>query len=157
MLTAVVAAILAGIAGTAERDDVDLTEHRANLAVVIPAVAATVLGVGGFGLPALKAPDFVAPGIWSDFRLTSWGLLLGLLVVVAVGGLAPVSRPARAAALLLGAVGVVGVRLLEFPLTSGRVPEASAGAGTWLSLACLVALAIAAVVALVTKRRVAVS
>jgi hypothetical protein len=153
MAVAVVAAICAGVAGSAERDDVDLTERGLNQPVVVPAGAAAVLAIGAFGLPAVRAPDFSAPGIWSDFRLASWGLLLGLVVVIAVCALAPLSRPTRGASLLLGAAAVVGVHLLEFPLTSGRAAQATPGAGTWLSLACLVALLVAATAALVSRSR----
>jgi hypothetical protein len=149
---AAVAAACAGIAGSAERDDVDLTERGMNSRVVVPAVAAALLAVGAFGLPAVRASDFVAPGIWSDFRLASWGLVLGLAVVIAAAALAPWSRPARAAALLLGAAAVVGVHLLEYPLTGARATQATAGPGTWLSLACVAALAIAAAVAVSARR-----
>lgn len=148
---AVAAAACAGIAGSAERDDVDLTDRGVNLMVVVPAVAAALFAVGAFGLPAVKAPGFVAPGIWTDFRLASWGLVLGLAVVIAATVLAPRSRPARAASLLLGAAAVVGVHLLEFPLTGDRAPQATAGQGTWLSLACVVVLLIAALVAVVSR------
>jgi hypothetical protein len=151
LVAAGAAAVLAGLAGTAERDDVDLTEQGFNTSVLVPGVAAVLLAVGAFGLPAVKAQDFTAPGIWSEFRLASWGLLLGLLVVVAVVALAPVSRPARAASLLLGSAGVVAVHLLELPLTGARAENATAGQGTWLSLACVGALIAAAVVAVTTR------
>ncbi|MFL6143932.1 MAG: hypothetical protein ACJ72N_18970 [Labedaea sp.] len=153
MFLAVLAAACAGVAGSAERDDVDLTERGVNRAVLIPAVAAMVLALGAFALPAVKAADFVAPGLYTQFRLASWGLVLGLVVVIAAGALAPVSRPARAAALLFGATGVVGVHLLEFPLTKDRADDAVVGPGTWLSLACVAALVVAAVVAVVTHPR----
>lgn len=146
-LLAVSAAGCAVLAGGAERDDVDLTERRTDLTLLVPCAAAALLAVGAFGLPAMRAPGFVPPGIWSHFRLTSWGLLLALAVVLLVCALAPVSRPARSVSLLLGAVALVGVRVLELPLTADRAPNAEAGAGTWLSLACAVALAVAALVA----------
>jgi hypothetical protein len=156
MFLAVVAVVCAVIAGGLERDDVDLSdiaEPGHNLGVLIPASAAILLSIGAFGLPEIRAPGFVAPGIWSDVRLASWGLLLALLVVIMVGVLAPRSRPARAAAMLFGAAAVVGVRLLEFPLTKARADGAVAGQGVWVGLACLVALVIAAVAALVNGRR----
>ena len=68
----------------------------------------------------ITAPGFVAPGIWTEFRFASWGLLIALVVVVAAGALATVARPARAAALLFGAAAVVGLHALEFPMTSDR-------------------------------------
>jgi hypothetical protein len=39
------------------------------------------------------------------------------------------------------------VRLLELPLTGDRAPAAGPGPGTWLSLVCAAALAVAAVIA----------
>jgi hypothetical protein len=152
MIIAAIAAVLAALAGAAERDDVDLTERGTNLAVVVPAAAAVLLAIGAFGLPAVRAPDFVAPGIWSEFRLASWGLLFALVVVIVVAVLAPGSRPAQAASLLLGATALVGIHLLELPLTGARAAQATAGQGTWLSLACAAALVAAAVAALITRR-----
>lgn len=143
-----VAALVAAVAGGAERDDVDLTNRKLHSRYAIPAGGAVLFGIGAFGSPMIKAPDFTAPGIWSDFRLASWGLLIGLVVVVAAAGIAAVARPARAAALLLGAAVVVGIHLLELPMTGDRAPDATAGTGTWLSLACLVALLVAAVAAM---------
>jgi hypothetical protein len=147
MVISVCAAGFAVLAGGAERDDVDLTERHVDQTLLVACLAAALLAVGAFGLPAMRAPGFVAPGIWSHFRLTSWGLLLGLVVVLLVCLLAPVSRPARAGSLLLGGVALVGVRLLELPLTGDRAPAAGPGPGTWLSLACAAALAVAALVA----------
>jgi hypothetical protein len=152
MIFAAIAAGLAALAGAVERDDVDLTERGTNLAVIIPAVAAVLLAIGAFALPAVRAPDFVPPGIWTEFRVASWGLLLALIVVIVVAVLAPESRPAQAASLLLGAAALVGVHLLEFPLTGARAANATAGPGTWLSLACAAALIVAAIAALVSRR-----
>jgi hypothetical protein len=151
MLLAAITAGLAALAGAAERDDVDLTERGTNLAVIVPAAAAVLLAIGAFGLPAVRAPDFVAPGIWSEFRLASWGLLLALVVVIVVAVLAPGSRPAQAASLLLGAAALVGIHLLELPLTGARAANATAGEGTWLSLACAVALVAAALAAMISR------
>ncbi|MGQ0837604.1 hypothetical protein [Actinokineospora sp.] len=145
------AAAVAAIAGGAERDDVDLTERRANTTLTAPLAAAALFGIGAFGLPAIKAPALVAPGVWTEFRLASWGLLLALLVLLAVIAIAPVARQARASALLLGAAGLVGTHLLEYPLTAARAENSAPGAGTWLSLACVAALVVAAVVAVATR------
>jgi len=147
MLVAAAAAISAAIAGSAERDDVDLTERTTHLPVALPAGAAILFSIGAFGFPMITAPDFVAPGIWSDFRLASWGLLIAMVVVIAAGVLAAVARPRRATALLLGAAAVVGVHALELPMTSDRAQDATAGSGTWLAIVAFVAFLIAAVVA----------
>ncbi|SDD16601.1 hypothetical protein SAMN05216174_1081 [Actinokineospora iranica] len=148
---AVAAAVAGGIAGGAERDDVDLTERRVDLTLAGPLAAAALFAVGAFGLPAVKAPALVPPGIWAEFRLASWGLLLAVLVVLAVTVIAPASRPTRAAALLLGAAGLVGVRVLEFPLTAARAEQSAPGPGLWLSLACLAALVVGAATAVARR------
>jgi hypothetical protein len=148
MLVGAAAAVSAAIAGGAERDDVDLTERTTHLSVAAPAGAAILFSIGAFGFPMITAPDFVAPGIWSGFRLASWGLVIAMVVVIAAGLLAAVSRPARASALLLGAAAVVGVHALELPMTSDRVEGAGAGSGTWLALAACLAFLVAAGVAL---------
>jgi hypothetical protein len=148
VLIAAAAAVSAAIAGSAERDDVDLTERTTHLSVAAPAGAAILFSIGAFGFPMITAPDFVAPGIWSDFRLASWGLVIAMVVVIAAGLLATVARPARAAALLFGAAAVVGIHALELPMTSDRAQDAGAGSGTWLAIAGCVAFLVAAGVAL---------
>ncbi|WP_460398585.1 hypothetical protein [Actinophytocola sediminis] len=147
VVLAAAAAIGAAIAGGAERDDVDLTDRTVYLPVAAPVAAAILFSVGAFGFPMITAPDLVAPGIWTNFRLASWGLLLAMVVVICAGVLAARSRPARAAALLLGAAVVVGVHALEFPLTGDRAEEAGAASGTWLSIACCLAFLVAAGIA----------
>lgn len=155
LVIAVAAAIFATIAGGAERDEVDLSDRTGaalNLPVAVPSWVAALLSVGAFGFPMIDAPDFVAPGIWSDFRVGSWGLLVAVVVVTAACLFAVGARPARAVALLLGAVVVVGVHLLELPLTGDRTAQAAPGLGMWLSLACVAALLLAAAMAVLTGR-----
>jgi hypothetical protein len=142
------AAVAAVIAGGAERDDVDTTQRKLHTRYGIPAGGAVLFAIGAFTSPMIKAADYTPPGILTEFRLASWGLLIGLVVVVAATAVAAFARPVRAASLLLGAATVAGVHLLEFPMTSDRVPDAQVGSGTWLSLACLVALVVAAVAAI---------
>jgi len=151
LLLGAVAAVAAAIAGGAERDDVDVSERNLHHRVAIPVGAATLFAIGAFASPMIVAPDFTAPGIFSEFRLASWGLLIGLAVVVCAAAIAAFARPARAAGLLFGAAAVVGVHLLELPMTGDRVADASAGLGTWLSLACLVALVVSAVLAMTDR------
>jgi hypothetical protein len=147
VVLAAAAAVTAGIAGWTERDDVDLSRRVFHLRYAILAAGGVLFAIGAFGSPMITAPEFTAPGIWTEFRLASWGLVIGLLVVVVAAVIAALARPARAAALLFGAAVVVGVHLLEYPMTGDRVEGAQAGAGTWLSLACFVALLVAAVAA----------
>ncbi|MGB3440286.1 MAG: hypothetical protein WBA97_16185 [Actinophytocola sp.] len=148
---AAIAAVAAAVAGGAERDDVDVSERELHTRIAIPVGASILFAVGAFASPMIVAPDFTAPGIWSEFRLASWGLLIALVVVAGAAAVAAFARPARAAGLLFGAASVVGVHLLELPMTGGRVADATAGPGTWLSLACLVALVAGAVMAMTDR------
>ena len=151
IVLAAISAVAAAVAGGAERDDVDLTERKLHTRVAIPVGAAILLAVGAFAFPMIVAPDFTAPGIFTEFRLASWGLLIGFAVVAGAAAVAAFARPKRAAALLLGGAAVVGVHLLELPMTGDRVADAAAGQGTWLSLACLAALVVAAVMAMTDR------
>ena len=140
VVAALVAACSAGVAGGVERDEVDLTEVRPKFTAAAPIAAGLLLAVGAFGLPVLRAPDYVEPGLWSHFQVESWGLLIALVGVLGAAVLATVSRPNRGAALLTGAAGVLLVRALEYPLTSARAAGATAGPGEWLALAAAAAL-----------------
>ncbi|MET0236873.1 MAG: hypothetical protein ABW224_19650 [Kibdelosporangium sp.] len=145
------AAIGAMVAGVVERDDVDLTDRPVNIFLMAPVAASMLFAIGAFGLPTMRASEFVAPGIWSNFRLASWGLLIALVAVLIAAVLAARSRPSRAASLLLGAAALVAVHALEMPLTQARAEDAAAGPGTWLSIACAAALVISAFVALAVR------
>ncbi|MBM7770198.1 hypothetical protein JOD54_000402 [Actinokineospora baliensis] len=133
-------------AGNAERGEPQ--DRPLDLALVAPLAVAGLLAVGAFGLPVGKARGLVPPGIWTEFRLASLGLLLAVITVVVAVALTPASRPHRAGALLLGCAGLVGVRAMEYPLTSARAIGSVPGPGLWLSLACAAALVVAALMVL---------
>jgi hypothetical protein len=155
VLAAIVGACCAGLAGGVERDDVDLTSVAWQPMVLVPGVVAALLAFGAFGLPVLRADDYTSPGLWTDFRFASWGLVFGLVAVVAAALLAPICRPERATALLLGAAGIVLVRVLALPLDRAMAPNAGAGPGFLLAVTCLVALLVAAGMAALLARRAA--
>jgi hypothetical protein len=115
--------------------------------LITPLIAGGILALGGFGTSSIVAPEYVEPALWPNFGTPSWGLLLALCIVLGACVLAPRCRPSRAAALLAGASCLAGLRAAELPLTGGEITGAHAGVGWWLALACVVALAIAAVVA----------
>lgn len=147
LLPAAVAAVLATIAGAVERDDVDLTEMAMRRSVLVPSLVALLLGAGAFSFPVLTAPSYTAPGVFTAFGTTSWGLVLAMAAVVGATVLAPMCRPQRAAALLSGSALVVVVRVVQYPLTSGRLPESAPGIGLWFGIACLVVLVATAIAA----------
>lgn len=145
LLLGTAAAITAGLAGSVAREEAGAAKSQTPLPVLACALLGGLFAIGAFALPVLRAATFTAVGLL-DFRFGSWGLLAALAAVLVVVGLAVVSRPPRAAALLLGGALVVAVRALEYPLTSSRVDGASAGPGLWLAVACAVALLTAAAV-----------
>lgn len=144
LATAAAGAVCAALAGAVERDDVDLTSATTQSTVLVPSVLGVLLAVGAFGLPVARATGYAEPGIVTNFQVTSWGLLLALVTVIITGLVAPRARPMRAAGLLIGAAAVLLVRVLEFPLTSGRIVGSTAGLGLWFAVASLVVLLVAA-------------
>lgn len=144
MLCAVGAACCAGLAGTVERGEVDLTEVGEDRALVAPSIIAGLAAVGAFGLPVLIAPGYLPADLWTELRTASWGLLAALFAVLVAVALAPVSRSRRAVPLLLGAAIVVAVRLAELPLTAGRAAGSGAGPGFWFAAGCFAALLVGA-------------
>ncbi|WP_157440291.1 hypothetical protein [Actinokineospora inagensis] len=146
-LAATGAVLLAGNAERTEPED----ERPLDVVLVAPLTAAGLLSIGAFGLPTVKAAGLVAPGIWSDFRLASLGLLLALITVLASVAMTPVARPNRAGALLLGCAGLVAVHALEYPLTAARAAGSAPGPGLWLSIACAAALVVSGLMVLSRK------
>lgn len=156
------AALTAGcsvITGVVERDTDDVAEavpdagaDDASASLLTPLAAAAVLAVGAFGLPTFTAPSYVAPGLWSNFETTSWGIVAAVVTVLGAAALALWSRPRPAAGLLAGAAVVVALRAAEWPAVGGSVDGSSAGIGFWLSLACVLALLLSAVLAVAGGR-----
>ncbi|MGW4206821.1 hypothetical protein ACWEIJ_02435 [Lentzea sp. NPDC004789] len=140
------ALVCAGLAGAVERenaepgrkDEVPMTELGA-------ALLAGLFAVGAFALPAVRAADYKAPTLGSDNDVAIWVALFVSLMLLIIGLVVALrSRPARGAAVLAGAVLLMGVRALELPLTGDKVVGATAGPGTWLALASVAALLVAA-------------
>jgi hypothetical protein len=149
LLAAMAAGCAAALAGGVERDEVDLGELQPSAVAVAVGAATVPPALGAFGLPLLTAPDYAPPGLWSNFQVASWGLVVGLAAVVAAALLAPFSRPSRAVGLTIGALAVLGLHLAEVPVTGGRAgSQASVAAGTWFGLVCALALLAGAAFAL---------
>ncbi|NYH78462.1 hypothetical protein FHR84_001787 [Actinopolyspora biskrensis] len=129
------AACCAGLAGGAERDEVDLSETTADRSLIVPTVLLGLLTVAAFTLPVLTAPDYVPLGILTEFGIASWGLLCAVLAVPAALVLVPLARGERAAGLLAGCALVLSMRALQAPLTASGVPDSAPGAGLWCALA----------------------
>jgi hypothetical protein len=145
--------VILGVVEREESDDAGPDGPRPSGAVVTPLTAGAVLAVAAFGTPTFAAPDYVAPGLWSDFSTPSWGILAALLTVLGAAAIVPRSRPAQAAALLGGGVVVLVLRAVELPMLGGRVEGAHAALGFWLALGAVAALVIAAVMAITGARK----
>ena len=135
VLLALVAVIIATLAGALEREDVDLSELEGRPVLGWLAGLAALLALGAFGFPAVTGPDYESAGLWT-FRIASTGSVVALLAVIVAAALAARSRPSRAAALLFGAAGVAVVRALEFVFTGSRAAGSAPSLGTWLAIAC---------------------
>ncbi len=151
-LMASVTGALTWSAGSAERDEIDMSED--------PSTAVSVLVVGGLGavaaLVGLGLPLFHGTDARGDeyaatsFAEVPWGLdvwgrvLLGAAVVVAVV-VASRARSPRAVALLLGSAVAMGIYLLSWPLTQARVDDPEMGVGVIPTTVGIVLIAAAAV------------
>lgn len=147
---AAAAGLVAALGGGVERDDVDLTQLGArgmDRPVLLAGTLGALLAVPAFALPVATGPDYRATAITPASGLAAWGLVTALVAVTLAALVAARCRPVRAAALFAGAGLVVVVRLAELPLVASRIEGASAAAGTWSSLACLVVLATGMVLA----------
>ncbi|KJK47322.1 hypothetical protein UK23_20820 [Lentzea aerocolonigenes] len=124
--------------GTGKREQLPVAELGAVL-------LAGLFAAGAFALPTMRGADYTAPTLvpGTDASM-SWMLVACLVAVIGLLVAAVRSRPARAAATLVGAALLMGVRALELPLTGSRVEGAVAAPGTWLALAAVVALLVAA-------------
>ena len=151
VLLALVAVIIATLAGSLEREDVDLSELEGRPVLGWLAGLAALLALGAFGFPAVTGPGYESAGLWT-FRIASTGSVVALVAVVIAAAIAARSRPSRGAALLFGAAGVAVVRALEFVFTGGRVAGSAPSLGTWLAIACALVLVVAGILAVLSPR-----
>lgn len=141
----VIAVVCAAVAGAMERDNAEPRKRQELPIAELGAVLlAGLFAAGAFALPTMRGTDYTAPSIIGGDPVESGPLLGSLLVLIIALVVALRSRPERGAGLLAGGALVAGVRALELPLTGGRIEGVSAGPGTWLALACVVALLVSA-------------
>jgi hypothetical protein len=106
---------------------------------------AGLFAAGAFALPTMRGVDYTAPTLVPGTDAsTSWVLVACLVAMIGLLVAAVRSKPAPGAATLVGAAVLMGVRALELPLTGSRVEGAVAAPGTWLALASVAALLVAA-------------
>ncbi|MFD4368465.1 hypothetical protein [Rhodococcus sp. NPDC058521] len=157
---AVVVGFFTGLAGSAEREEIDVSDDRsANITLLLVGGLGVAAFVVGLGLPLYRGVDvrgdeYVATTL-ADFGrgLEWWGpAMLAVAAIVALI-VASRSRPARAAALLLGSAALAVVYVLALPLTSSRVQEAQPGAGVIAIALGIVLIGAAAILTSRTKYR----
>ncbi|EHY90180.1 hypothetical protein [Saccharomonospora azurea] len=164
MVGAAVTACCSVVAGVVEREDVDedVDEDEVGdepglsavaLRMLTPLTAAAVLVIAAFVTPMVTAVGYVEPGLVSDVGPPTWGLAAALVTVVGGCVLVTRSRPERAAAVLVGAAGVMGLRAATVPLVGGEIDGSSAGLGLWFSLGAVVVLLGCAAIAVLGRRR----
>lgn len=142
----VVAACFAVVAGGVEREDVDTSSHPVRPLVTGLGGLGFVLGVFAFGFPLLTGDDYVPAGLWTQFRIGSWGMIVVLLVVLGAAGLAGFSRSPRAAGLLGGSALVFVVYAVGYPFGAADVHGAAPGLGLWAGILAAVVFGIGALV-----------
>jgi len=142
----VLALICAGLAGAVERENtVPAKREQLPMTELGAVLLGGIFAVGAFALPTMSGDNYTAPTLVPDNDpVVSVALLSSLLWLIIGFVVAFRSRPARGAAVLAGAVLLVGMRALELPLTGAKVEGAVAAPGTWLALASCAALLVAA-------------
>ncbi|WP_329788934.1 hypothetical protein V1227_31670 [Lentzea sp. DG1S-22] len=140
------ALVCAGIAAAIERENAgEVKREQTPVAELGAVLLAGIFAVGAFALPTTRGGGFESPGLLPGTDpAVSWTLLISLTALIINLVLVNRSRPARGAAVLAGFAVLAGVRALELPLTGDRVENAVAAPGTWLALASVVALVLAA-------------
>ncbi|SMC67276.1 hypothetical protein [Lentzea albidocapillata] len=135
-----------GLAGAIERENAgEVKKEQVPVTELGAVLLAGLFAVGAFVLPTMRGDRYTSPTLIPDSDpAVSWTLLISLTLLIMTLVLAFRSRPARGAATLAGTALLLGVRALELPLTGDRVEGAVAAPGTWLALASIAALLVAA-------------
>lgn len=120
--------------------------------MVVPMGVALVLTAAAFFTPAVVAPDYVEPTLWPEPSAPLAGLMVARATVFGALVLAPVCRPARAAALLTGVACVLGLRAAAPLLLGLQLDDAGPGPGAWSASVAVPVVAWAAWLAVSARR-----
>ncbi|GAA4488854.1 hypothetical protein GCM10023094_49420 [Rhodococcus olei] len=155
VLAAVATGLLTWCAGSVEREALDTSEGgAARVPVLVAGGAAALVSTIALALPLYSgagySPGSVATWPWG---WDLWGRGVLAVALWAVAAVAARARPARAAAGAVGAAISMGVYLIGWPLTSGRIEEPVIGPGAVGAILAVLLFAVAAVVAVRPKRR----
>ncbi|WP_430331327.1 hypothetical protein [Rhodococcus sp. ACT016] len=146
VVLAVGAGVLAGIAGAAERDDIDTSEPSdPPQPVLIVGAAAAVATVLGYALPLYRGSDGTAAALGRlPWGWDAWGQVLSVAAIVVAVLVAMGARASRGAVLLAGAAVVVLLHVLSWPLAAGRLTDPVVGPGVAPAILAVVLLAVSA-------------
>ncbi|GAB2656790.1 hypothetical protein ABI214_07580 [Prescottella soli] len=152
VVAAVGAGVLTGIAGAVERDDIDTSEpHDPPQRLLGVGAAAAVVTVLGYALPLYQGSDGTAAALGRlPWGWDAWGQVLSVVAIVVAVLVAMGARPARGAALLVGATVVAALHVLAWPLSAGRLTDPVVASGAAPAILAVVLLAVSA--ALVGRR-----
>ncbi len=135
------------LAGSAERDDVDTSDHRSHGPTAAVGCAGALLSAVGLTLPLFTGSDVSAASVLElPWGWDTWGQVALAVTLLVSAVVASRSRPARGASLLGGGVAAMLVYLLGWPLTQERVVDATVGLGVVFGLLGTVVLAAAALI-----------
>ncbi|MPY77007.1 MAG: hypothetical protein GEV04_00650 [Actinophytocola sp.] len=157
---AVLLAVCSLVAGVVEREetgwlpavaDAEVSGGVAGKLIGGGAALAGVLALGAFLLPVVRSQDYVAAALSARMDLAFWGVLLATLAVLGVLALVPRSGRSSAVALLVAAIGVVGLRLLE-SYAVGRRYDMTIGLGALFAIGAIVVLVALAVTVAIRGR-----
>ncbi|MFF0815939.1 hypothetical protein ACFYVR_12430 [Rhodococcus sp. NPDC003318] len=153
-LAAAATGLLAWCAGSVEREGLDMSGDAAPRAAVLAVgVPAALVSTIALALPlytgAGDGAETVAHWPWGWGQ---WGRAILAVTVVLTVVVAARARPARAAVGSLGAAIAMGVYLIGWPLTSGRISEPVVGPGAWGAILGVALFAATAVVAVRPRR-----
>ncbi len=151
VLAAASTGLLTWIAGSAEREDIDLSaEVDVDRRLLVAGSVAATVSVVALGVPLYSGPNASATSFALPWGWDAWGQALFGVVVVMTVIVAARSRPARAAALVVGAAAGMGIYLASWPLTIGRIAGASVDFG--VPIATLAVLLLASTAFLAVRR-----
>ncbi|MET9228811.1 hypothetical protein [Lentzea sp. NPDC003310] len=136
----------AGLAGATEREYAgEVKKEQLPVTELGAILLAGLFAIGAYVTPTMRGDNYTSPTVVPDSDpAVSWALLISLVALIVSLVTVFRSRPARGAATLAGLALLLGVRALELPLTGDRVEGAAAAPGTWLALASIAALVLAA-------------
>ncbi|MGV8873439.1 MAG: hypothetical protein ACOH2Q_13000 [Rhodococcus sp. (in: high G+C Gram-positive bacteria)] len=146
VVAATATGLLALFAGSAERDDVDMsTDARTDGVVLATGSVGAVLLAVGLALPLYRGSDFTAATVTElPWGWDTWGQMVLAVGVVVAAVVAARARATRGSVLLAAGTVAGVVHLASWPLTSARAADPEMGPAVLPLVAGIVVLGVAA-------------